>query len=294
MDIKHLQYFIEVVRFKSFTQAADHLFITQPTISKMIKNLEEELGVQLFKRSRKKLSLTDAGQVIYEEALSISKAFRNLEMELDNLLSLKKGLIRIGVPPIIDSSFIPKLIGNFHEENKDIKFHLEEKGSKRIEEEVSRDLLDAGLIVLPTNEEQFDYFPVDEEDFRLVVHPEHPLAYKKEVNLSELKDEPFILFNKDFALHDRIISSCISAGFTPRVISETSQWDFIGEMVACRLGVTLLPASICKNLTNKVRTITVINPTITWKLAIISRKDHYLSYAVREWLKFTKEQFIQQ
>ncbi|MCD7036691.1 LysR family transcriptional regulator [Metabacillus sp. GX 13764] len=291
MDIKHLHYFIEVVRFKSFTQAAEHLFITQPTISKMIKNLEEELGVQLFKRSRKKLTLTDAGQVIYEQALSINKAFRSLEMELDDLLSLKKGVVRIGVPPIIDSSFIPKLLGDFHEKFNDINFHLEEEGSKKIEEEVSQDLLDAGLVVLPTNEGLFDYFPLEEEDFKLIVHPGHHLADKEQVNLEELKNESFILFNKDFALHDRILSSCISAGFTPRIISETSQWDFIAEMVACKLGVTLLPASICNHLTTKVKAIKVVNPSISWKLAIIWRKDHYLSYAAREWLSFTKEQF---
>ncbi|MFD6439199.1 LysR family transcriptional regulator, partial [Peribacillus sp. NPDC060186] len=102
MDIKHLQYFIEVTNFNSFTRAADHLFITQPTISKMIKNLETELGVELFDRSRKQLVLTDAGRVVLEQAKLIDKAFHNLETEMDNLLGLKKGHIRIGLPPIID------------------------------------------------------------------------------------------------------------------------------------------------------------------------------------------------
>lgn len=113
MDIKHLQYFIEVTNFNSFTRAADHLFITQPTISKMIKNLETELGVELFDRSRKQLILTDAGRVVLEQAKLIDKAFHNLETEMDNLLGLKKGHIRIGLPPIIDASFFPEFLAVF-------------------------------------------------------------------------------------------------------------------------------------------------------------------------------------
>ena len=91
MDIKHLQYFIQVTHFKSFTKAAEHLFITQPTISKMIKNLETELGVELFDRSRKQLTLTDAGRVVLEQAKLIDLAFNNLEREIESLLGLHKG-----------------------------------------------------------------------------------------------------------------------------------------------------------------------------------------------------------
>lgn len=116
LDIKHLQYFIQVTHFNSFTKAAEHLYITQPTISKMIKNLETELGVELFDRSRKQLTLTDAGRVVLEQAKLIDKAFSNLETEMEYLSGLKKGHIRLGLPPIIDASFFPKIIGRFHEE----------------------------------------------------------------------------------------------------------------------------------------------------------------------------------
>ncbi|MFC3882231.1 cidABC operon transcriptional activator CidR [Bacillus songklensis] len=290
MDIKHLQYFIEVARLNSFSRAADHLFITQPTISKMIKNLENELGVTLFERSRKKLTLTDAGHVIFQQAQVIDKAFRNLEVELDSLLGLKKGFIRIGLPPIIDSRFFPSMIGSFHEQYPDITFQLVENGSKKIEEDVAADELDFGVVVLPTNNDLFHDLSFVEEDMRLIVHPSHPLADKKEINLAELDGESFILFNKDFVLRDRIISSCNLVGFTPHIISESSRWDSVEQMVACKLGVTILPEGICHHLESNVRTIKVVNPSINWKLAIIWRKDHYLSYAAKEWLRFTKEQ----
>lgn len=288
MDIKHLQYFIEVTNFNSFTRAADHLFITQPTISKMIKNLETELGVELFDRSRKQLALTDAGRVVLEQAKLIDKAFHNLETEMDNLLGLKKGHIRIGLPPIIDASFFPRILSRFHEDYPNITFQLVEDGSKKIEESVQNDQLDIGVIVLPTNTVLFHHFAFLEEDIKLIVHPSHPLASKDEINLSELQNESFILFNKDYVLRDLIISSCKESGFSPHIVTESSRWDFIEEMVYCKLGIALLPESLCRT-DNRVKTIQVKNPSLRWNLAFIWSKDQYLSYAAKEWLKYTKE-----
>jgi DNA-binding transcriptional LysR family regulator len=291
MDIKQLQYFIEVAKYNSFTRAAKELFITQPTISKMIKNLEDELGLVLFDRSsRKKLILTDAGRVIYEQAKLVDKAFNNLESEMDNLLGLQKGHVRIGLPPIFNSRLFPKLVGSFHEKYPAITFELMEDGSKKIEEEVASHLLDIGVVVLPTNNDIFQYFSFMKEDLKLIIHPDHPLAQREVVDLSDLSSESFILFNKDFVLHDRIISSCNQAGFHPHVISESSQWSFIEEMVACKLGVSLLPESICEHLTTKVKTMNVVNPSIGWELALIWGKDQYLSFAAKEWLRYAKEQ----
>lgn len=99
MDIRQLKYFIAVARFNSFTRAADHLYVTQPTISKMIKNLETELGVQLFDRSRKQLILTDAGRTVLEQAQTIDKAFNHLKIELDDLLGLEKGIFGLACRP---------------------------------------------------------------------------------------------------------------------------------------------------------------------------------------------------
>jgi DNA-binding transcriptional LysR family regulator len=287
LDIKHLQYFIEVTKFNSFSRAADHLFISQPTISKMIKNLEEELGVELFDRSRKQVTLTDAGRVILEQAKLIDKAFKNLQLELDNLLGLKKGHIRIGLPPIFNAHHFLSIMGSFHEKYPGITYELVEDGSKKIAEEVNSNLLDVGVIVLPTQEELFDHFSFMEEDMKLLVPALHPLAERETVNLTELKNESFILYNKDFVLNDLIISSCNRVGFYPHTISESSQRSFIEEMVASKLGISLLPESICSGLNKHVKALKVINPSISWNLAIIWKKNQNLSYAAKEWLEYT-------
>ncbi|RDI39157.1 cidABC operon transcriptional activator CidR [Falsibacillus pallidus] len=292
MDIKHLQYFIEVANFNSFSRAAENLFITQPTISKMIKNLETELGIELFERSRKQLTLTDAGKIILEQAKLIDTAFKNLETELDNLTGLKKGHIRIGLPPIFNAHFFLKIIGQYHEMYPGITFQLVEDGSKKIEEDVNNNNLDAGVIVLPTKNDLFDHFAFMEEDLKLIIHPSHPLADREVINLAELEKESFILFNKDFALNDRIVHSCNSVGFNPHIISESSQRSFIEEMVESKLGVSLLPESVCHNLNKNVKSVKIVNPSISWNLAIIWGKNQYMSYAAKEWLQFTKEQLL--
>ncbi|MBL4954642.1 LysR family transcriptional regulator [Neobacillus sp. OS1-32] len=294
MDIKHLQYFLEVAKLNSFSRAADALFITQPTISKMIKNLEQELGVVLFDRSRKQLTLTDAGRVILEHAKLIDHAMKNVSMELSNLLELKKGQIRIGLPPIFAAHHFLEIMSKFHEQYPGITFQLVEKGSKRIEEDVESNLLDVGMVVLPTKPELFNYFSILEEDLQLILPKSHPLSVRDAVSLIDLSQESFILFNNDFVLNDRIIQSCNLAGFHPNIVSESAQHSFIKEMVAFNLGIALLPTSICRQLPENVKAIKVGNPTISWNLAIIWGKDQYLSFAAKHWLHFIKQHLVKE
>lgn len=292
MDIRHLKYFLKVAEFKSFTKAAQDLYITQPTISKMVKNIEEELGVVLFNRSGKEIELTDAGQIIFEQAHNIVNSFQHLSSELDDLVNLKKGHIRIGLPPMIGSSFFPKVLGKFREQYPDVTIQLVEVGAKKVEEDVESGVLDIGVVLLPTKEELFQSFALVKEKLVLLVHPTHPFADKQAVSLHELENESFVFFREDFALHDRIIAECVRAGFQPRVIYESSQWDFISEMVAANFGIALLPDPICRELDEeRIRVLPLIDPVIPWHLVMIWRKERYLSFAAREWIQFTQDLF---
>lgn len=290
MDIRQMQYLIEVARLGSFTKAAQALYITQPTISKTVKAMEEELGVVLFDRVGKKIELTDAGQIIVSQAQQIVTSFQNLMAELDDLRNMKKGHIRIGLPPMVGSSFFPKVIGEFHQRYPEITIQLFEDGAKKVEQGVASGALDVGVAVLPTVEEELSYFPFVEEKLNLVVHPTHPLAEQASADLAELAQDGFVLFREDFTLHDRIISECAKAGFQPHVIYESSQWDLISEMVAVGLGITLLPETICREIDDEnVRIIPLVKPVIPWKLGIVWRDDRYLSFATREWIRFARE-----
>ncbi|GED68528.1 putative HTH-type transcriptional regulator YwbI [Brevibacillus reuszeri] len=289
MDIRHLQYFLEVARHNSFTKAAESLYITQPTISKMVRNLEEELGVELFERLGKRVVLTDAGWVLYSQAEVMVKSFESMTIHIHEVMELKKGRIRIGLPPMVGANFFPRVIGKFCEQYPGIVLELLEVGSKKVEADVASGMLDSGVVLLPIDEDIFESYSFVKEDIKVVVHPTHALADRQEVSLAELAEERFLLFHEDFALHNRIIDACVRVGFHPKVIYKSSQWDFLSEMVAANIGITLLPQTICSELDPaRFRILSLVNPEIKWHLGMIWRKNGYLSYATREWIRFTQ------
>lgn len=294
MDIHHLQQISQIMQFKSFTKAAEALHITQPSISKSIKNLENELTAEIFVREGKQIKLTDAGETIMKYATPILHMYDQLVAELHDLTYLDTGNIRIGMPPMAGPSFFPSVIKAFQEQYPGITVKLVEEGARTIKDYIAEGSLEVGVVLLPIESEIFDYFPIIEERLKVIMPLAHPLAQRQRIELDELADDRFILFSSGFALHDRIIHECRVTGFEPRVVYESSQWDFIGEMVGAGLGIAMLPDTICRSLDpSKVRAVPLTNPIIPWQLAIAWKKEGYLPRAAKEWITFTRDMFGQ-
>lgn len=293
MNIRHLEYFLEVVRQGSFSKAAAILHVTQPTISGMIKNLEDDLGAPLLYRDTKRLELTDAGQAVLEQSQQIVALFQSLAGQLEDITLLKKGTLRIGVPPITASTMFPRALGEFKQRYPNIQIQLHEFGSKKITQGINDGLLDIGIVcTLPENDDLFNVFPFIEDPLRIIVHPEHPLAKSLTVDFSALSGESFVQYSEDFSLGDKILHRCKQAGFQPIIICETSQREFMTQMVASKLGVALLPGKICDELnTDNIVSIPLAGPQIYLQLTIIWRKNRYLSFAARKWLEFATAEF---
>jgi DNA-binding transcriptional LysR family regulator len=289
MDIRHLEYFIEVVRQGSFSKAAARLHVTQPSISKMVKALEDELAVTLFLRNTKQVELTDAGQALLAQAQQIVGLFQNLTVELDDVSQLRKGRLRLGMPPIAASTVFPRVLGEFKRAYPGVGIELYEYGSKRIEEAVLDGTLDVGVVcTLPVKNALLAVYSCIRDPLRVIVHPTHPLAGREAVDFAALADESFVLYREDFSLHDHILQRCGQAGFKPRVICETSQREFMTGMVAANLGVALLPGTICDSLDPAaIVAVPLAGPPLCLELAAIRRRDRYLSYVARRWLTFT-------
>jgi DNA-binding transcriptional LysR family regulator len=295
VDILHLSYFLEVARQKSFTKASQTLRVSQPSISKVIKTLENELNVTLLERTGREIELTDAGKAVFEKAQHVVLEFQDLTSELGEIFNLQRGEITIGLPPMVGARFFPKVIGLFRQTYPHIQIKLIEVGSKQIERGVEEGTLDIGVIALPASLDGLEIFSFVNEALCIVLYRDHPLAEKPELTLSDLKEEPFVLYKEDFSLYDHILDQCQARGFRPAIACQSSQWDFIGEMVGAKLGIALLPETICKELdSERFRCIPLTDPVIPWKLAIIRKKNRYLSFAAREWLKFTKNFFLKQ
>lgn len=290
MDIRHLEYFLTVAQLKSFTRAAEALHITQPSISKMIKCLEDEVGVLLLHRSSKEVELTDAGRAVYGQAQQILSSFRNLDSELSDVINLEKGNLRIGIPPIIGASFFPRIIGGFRETYPGVAIELVEAGSKTIERGIEDGMLDIGIVcTLPAKTSCFEFLPFVRDPLMVITHPEHHLAGRRSVELKDLQDEAFVLYREDFSLHDRIIDKCLQHGFKPKIILESSQRDFMAEMVAAKLGIALFPQKICQELdAARIKAIPFSSPDLFLHLAIIWKKERYQSFASRRWIAYAE------
>lgn len=286
MDIRHLTYFIEVAKYKSFTKASKSLHMSQSTLSKVVKNLEEELHVELIDRSAKKIELTDAGEIVLAEGEKIMESLDELSTHLYDLMNLKKGKIKIGIPPVIGYLFFPKIIKEFNDLYPDIKIKIFEDDSKTVKQEVRDGTLDLGVVMLPVDERELNVVPFVYNELSLFVNHSHPLAQKDKVEIKELKNETFILF-KQKLFHDLIIQECLRAGFRPEVAYESSEWDFISGMIGENLGISIFP----KPMSNKVdqsliKALPIVNPSLPWNLGLISKRKKRASPAVREFLHF--------
>ncbi|MCA0988349.1 LysR family transcriptional regulator [Guptibacillus algicola] len=294
MEIRHLEYFTEVAKQLSFTKAASTLHVSQPSISKSIKQIENELGVPLFYRS-KQLELTDAGKAVLVNAKKVLQSFDNMTAELSDITAIKKGEIKIGIPPIIGAAFFSKLISQFKELYPSVTILLTEVGSKRIKQGVEDGSLDVGMVCnLPVRKTNFETLPVIKDPLMLIVHVDHPISKFSNVTINELQNEPFIMYREDFTLHDRIIEACDKHGFYPTIVCHSSQKDFMIEMVEAKLGIALLPDKIAMSIQNpSIKALHITNSEVSLELGLIWKKDKYLSFAVREFIKLAKPEAIE-
>ncbi|MBY6037525.1 LysR family transcriptional regulator [Fictibacillus nanhaiensis] len=285
MDIRQLTYFNEVAKYKSFTKASSVLHLSQPALSKMVKNLEDELEMELLDRSSRQIELTEAGEIVFEQSKMILESLDNLSANLYDLMNLKKGKIKIGIPPLIGFLFFPKIIKEFKTLYPDIQIQMIERGANKVQQEVNDGLLDLAVVVYPMNQEEFDVISFVTEKLMLFVHSSHPFANRKDIEMKELHDESFILFKEGFTLHDRILQECNIAGFHPKVSYESSQWDFISGMIGENLGVSIFPESIAKKVDKNIKAIPIVNPSLPYQLGIIKKKGKYVSHATKEFIK---------
>lgn len=265
------------------------MYICQSALSKAIKTFESELDIILIDRTSKNFKLTPEGQLLYENGIIALKVINEQLTKLQDSISLEKGSIKVGVPPVISTIYFTSTIQEFRNMYPNINLSVIEAGANTVKDKVEKGEIDIGVVILPFSSQDFNITSVFMSDNVVVVHKNHPLASKKEVSFSEIKDEPLIILNETYMLHDRIKALCAKAGFEPNIICSSSQWDFIAEMVALNQGITILPRPILSKFHSKnIRLLTIKDPEFPWNIALIVRKDKYVSKAIKLFIEFVK------
>ncbi|AYW52936.1 LysR family transcriptional regulator [Raoultella ornithinolytica] len=288
MDIRTLRYFVEVVRQQSFTRAAEKLFVTQPTISKMLKNLEDELNCTLLIRDGRRLLLTDTGRVVFERGQAILGEFHQLESELSDINHLHKGILRLGIPPMV-GMLMAEPIGLFRQHYPGVELKIAEFGGLTVQQAVSNGELDLAMTALPVDEDSgLSTLP-------LFNHPLCVLTPRTEAweNVQSLSPEalaahPLVIYNEDFALSRQLMALFTCHDVKPRIAVRSGQWDFLAAMVQAGIGVAILPQPICERLDAQNFCWIPLQSELHWELGMIWREGVYLSHSAQAWLECSK------
>ncbi len=290
MDIRQLMYFLEIAKLGSYTRAAEKLFVSQPSLSKAVRKLTEEINTPLFEPRLKTPVLTYAGQRLFESAQRIVAEYEGILTEFYGPTSIYKGRITVGIPPLICTCFFAPIIAGFRELYPGIVVSVAKKGAKSIQDAVEQELLDVGIVILPVYDGRFEVTPLFNDEIVLVVSSRHPLATREFVTYSELKNEKMVLFNDEYILRHQITANCREAGFEPYVWAESGQWDYLTELAAENLGVTILPRPIFKNNSREdIRLIRLDHSRNGWHVVAIQKKDNLSRGVAKHFIRYTKE-----
>jgi len=289
VDLRTLRAFVEVVRQGGFSAAAKVLYASQPTVTKSIQQLEDELGAPLLLRIGHTIRVTELGNLVYQRATVILSERDQLLTEISELKGLQRGTLRIGLPTVGSSILFAPLFTEFRKQHPNIDIVLEEHGGTHLQELVKQRQIDLGAMLLPVDEECFDSQEVCNEPMTALLPAGHPLAGRPSLRLADLADCPFILFEKGFALNHVIEVACHKRGFSPTVTARSSQPDFIISLVAAGLGIALLPRLVVESRVNPgVHKVPVNEKDLRWRLAMVWRKGSDLPPSALAWLQLTK------
>ena len=246
VELRLLKSFQMVADHLNFRRAAEELHLTQPALSRQIQQLEEEIGKSLFDRDKRSVHLTHAGRFLYSRVAGLLDDVEKLVKETREAANGERGALSLGYTESAMASFLPSLLRSLREKLPEVTLHLQQEHSEQLSREVSLQRLDAAIISLVGNVHGITSTPIATEAMGIVLPDNHPLTARKEIPLSALAKENFILFPYQVnpSLFSNIMSSCQNAGFAPKVIEEAQSRILAVNMVAAGLGVTFLSENL--------------------------------------------------
>lgn len=294
MTLKEIEYVITIAKYNSFSKAADILFVSQSALSQSITKLEKDLGLQLFRRSNKNVSLTFAGEMFLkkgEEILALTTKFNN---ELNTLASCKKRLIRIGIHQSYGRYFLPNLIPFYKKLLPDVQIKMIEDYSANLEKLLIEEKLDVIISTFQEKNPKLLYKNFFEENILLAVSKNNHLNKDfgeneeiKEIDLRTFKKENFILLIKEFKSRKIIDNICQSLNFIPNCILESKDFDTINSLVAQNIGVGFVPSSINKEKNSNYYKIKNVDSNRNFYI-VYKKTSFHRPYIIAEFIKLAE------
>lgn len=279
MELHQLRYFVAVAEHRHFTRAAAELGVAQPSVSKQVRKLEDELGDPLFERGAAPISLTDAGAVLLPWAKRVLADLDAARAEVAGLATLEGGRLAIGATPSVSTVLLPEVLAEFHRAHPGVALTVREAGSRDLVRRLEAGDLDLALIVLPVpHADLLATTQILREDLVLAVPAGHPLARRRVVRIAELRDVPLVMFRDGYDLRDTTIAACEAAGFHPTFALEGGEMDGVLRMAAAGIGVAVVP-SIVVEPGGSLVAVKLTRPTLSRSIGLAHHRGRSRSRA---------------
>lgn len=246
MELRHLRYFLAVAETEHFGRAAERLHMAAPPLSRAIRQLEAEIGADLFTRDTRQVRLTDAGLVLRREAELALVALEDTMDRVRRIGSGKVGVLRLGVTGSASYGVLPRLASAIKAELPGVALRIEtEMLTPAQSDALLGNRLDLGVLRTPLRATGITTHVLTEEELVLAVPSTHPLAARAGVTVADLADEPFVTYDPaaGSVVDEAVLRTCAAAGFSPRREHLVGATATVVALVAAGLGVALVPAS---------------------------------------------------
>lgn len=284
MTLTELRYVVAVAEARHFGQAAERCFVSQPSLSASVKNLEEELGVRLFERGKRGVFLTEAGaQIVAQARRALEEAERVKTVARQGRDPLK-GVLRLGIIHTIAPYLLPQLVGALRRLAPEMPLDVEENMTANLDRMLRAGEIDAVILALPYEGAGLEIQPLYEEQFRVVAPARHPITRRKEIAVEDLDAGELLLLPVGHCFRDQVLDACHEFSRPPEAGRQGNSLETLRSMVASGLGVTVLPATaLTKNhASTLVSTVEFSEPKPVRRVALASRKGFHRPAALEK------------
>jgi LysR family transcriptional regulator, hydrogen peroxide-inducible genes activator len=241
MNLRDLHYLLAVAELRNFGQAAERCFISQPTLSMQIKKLEEELGVQLFERSNKKVLPTEVGEQIIVAARRMLQEERLIKETALTAQHPLAGNLRLAAFPTLAPYLFPALVPLIRQQLPNIRLMLVEEKTEPLLQQLSSGQIDAALLALPVADDSLQVMPLFTDEFLLALACDHALAGKTAISMHDLQGEDLLLLDEGHCLRGQALQVCQLAGVVEAQDVRATSLETLRQMVRAGTGVTFMP-----------------------------------------------------
>lgn len=275
MELRHLRYFVTVAEELHFGRAAQRLHMAQPPLSQQIRQLENEMGVLLFERTNRRVELTEAGRVFFEEARAILAQVEQAVVHARRTALGERGWFGVGFVGSATYDVLPGILRQFRERYPDVELVLLELTGAEQLQALEDNRIHVGFPRVPYVAEGITQEELLRQPLMLALSTTHPLAAKTSVRLRDLAEEPFVLFrtSAQSSYGDFLIRVCQEAGFTPHEKQQVGEMQTALSLVSAGIGITLVPSSVQNFQREGVVYIPLAAPTPTIALTLSYREN---------------------